>query len=352
MTHGHKIYKIAAIFPVSMEYCGRILEDAIRYVQESEHLSLLELIFSDENPPSFDGELGFDAAILHVRSTDTWVSSLSGWGIPLINTSCDWPYEEIPSVFYESSDLINMAVKHLAAFTDGDLIYLCFGNEEHNPQLNTARLFVSAVQNRGRYSRYECLGENHPNSWVLNNSILMPEIESKIRDIIRSITPTAGILCHNDHLAYHVCRLAREMGLSIPSDLAVMGQRDYRIARCSKPAISSLPMGKGVGYRAIELLDRKLTKGEEIRPRNVVRIHPVEWRESTGGGDASISFIRKACEIIHRRARTGITAGEVARMVSVNPDLLRNHFLRIFGETPAELIRTEKTFRNIGGMRI
>jgi DNA-binding LacI/PurR family transcriptional regulator len=91
----------------------------------------------------------------------------------------------------------------------------------------------------------------------------------------------------DDHAAMRVIRVARNRGLRIPEDLAVVGMNDIEPASFSHPSISSvsLPFYEA-GRSAIDVLVRLATRSYE----SVIRVtlaHHLIVRESSGGSAVS-----------------------------------------------------------------
>ncbi|MFO1466257.1 MAG: LacI family DNA-binding transcriptional regulator [Steroidobacteraceae bacterium] len=109
-------------------------------------------------------------------------------------------------------------------------------------------------------------------------------IESGIAGAARLLAqdpqPTA-IFCFNDEMAIGVLDYARRTGLTVPSDLSVVGFDDIRFARYLSPALTTIsqPM-LDIGRETVRLL-LGILQGKLAKPVSVTLPHKLEIRAST-----------------------------------------------------------------------
>ena len=73
--------------------------------------------------------------------------------------------------------------------------------------------------------------------------------------LLQSSSPPEAIFAANDVTAIGVLQVARELGLSVPKDLAVMGCDDFSIASLISPALTTIHMpAYEIGQKAAELM--------------------------------------------------------------------------------------------------
>jgi DNA-binding LacI/PurR family transcriptional regulator len=93
--------------------------------------------------------------------------------------------------------------------------------------------------------------------------------------------PSTAVFCYNDMTAIGLMHAAREAGLSLPEDLAIVGFDDIAFARFAYPALTTIaqPVAE-LGQKAVEMvlalladdsLDRERITDRLIRGRLVVR---------------------------------------------------------------------------------
>jgi LacI family transcriptional regulator len=100
------------------------------------------------------------------------------------------------------------------------------------------------------------------------------------RELMRLASPPSAIFCANDLMALGAYEALRELGLSIPGDVAVMGYDDREIARHLHPPLSTvlLPHYEMASIAAEWLFD--LADGAETRPRQIKVECPIVKRGS------------------------------------------------------------------------
>jgi DNA-binding LacI/PurR family transcriptional regulator len=81
--------------------------------------------------------------------------------------------------------------------------------------------------------------------------------------------PPTAIFCYNDMTAIGLFRAAREMGLSIPQDLAVVGFDDIPFASYVHPALTTiaqptLDMGRQAMQMMLALTANGATRGADV----------------------------------------------------------------------------------------
>lgn len=94
--------------------------------------------------------------------------------------------------------------------------------------------------------------------------------------------PGCAVFAANDEMAAGVVAAATAAGVSVPRELAVVGFDDTRIARMTRPALTTVrvPMAQ-MGATAIELLCRRIL--DPAQPRTRVSLQPeLVIRESSG----------------------------------------------------------------------
>ena len=125
-----------------------------------------------------------------------------------------------------------------------------------------------------------------------------------IANRLKGIPKPCGLLCANDQIAQRVMRVAFNLGLKLPQDLAIVGiDNNEFICENTKPTLSSvLPDFQKGGYLAAELLDRAIRNPKA----NAVtrRYGPLELvrRNSTRRFATDDALVNRALELIAEHA--------------------------------------------------
>jgi LacI family transcriptional regulator len=177
----------------------------------------------------------------------------------------------------------------------------------------------------------------------------------RLEAILRSLPKPSAIWCGSDYLGLRVCELAAELGIEVPTELAVLGIGDFPPAANAPLPLSSMPLpGEQIGYRAVELLHGRLTHQRAIPTHTRVEPPPVVERESTRGRGRG-GPLERALSFIAAHCCEGVTTKEVAAAAGFSPQALHSQFLKHLGHAPGEEIRRARNAvakRLLGDSRI
>ncbi len=102
--------------------------------------------------------------------------------------------------------------------------------------------------------------------------------------------PPTAVFCYNDLTAIGLLRAAREAGVGIPADLAVVGFDDIPMAAYTWPSLTTVAQPKfDLGRRAVEMAVALIQEGPE-HARDVVLQGWLIVRESCGAGQRLAAF--------------------------------------------------------------
>lgn len=94
--------------------------------------------------------------------------------------------------------------------------------------------------------------------------------------------PTA-VFCANDLMAVGALEAVAELGLTVPSDVSIMGYDDQELSRYTHPPLTTLVLPNyEMGRRAAELLIDLALHGKTIRPMTIKIDGPLVERQSVG----------------------------------------------------------------------
>ena len=91
-----------------------------------------------------------------------------------------------------------------------------------------------------------------------------------------------GVITHDDLMAVGACEAARELGLSIPQDLAVIGHDDHPVAQKHDPPLTTMRTSEVEYGRAAAELVLDLVRGERVGAQEVQVPYELIVRESCG----------------------------------------------------------------------
>jgi len=163
----------------------------------------------------------------------------------------------------------------------------------------------------------------------------------QIAEWLKSLPLPAGIMAAHDLRGRQVLDAARQAGLVVPEELAVIGVNNEQV-RCelAVPPLSSVATDTfRTGYLAAEELARRM-RGE-LGIRDEVLVEPVKivTRRSTDSLVIKDQAVSLALAIIRREACNGIKVEDVARQAATTRARLEHGFRFFLGRSPQAEIR-------------
>jgi LacI family transcriptional regulator len=155
---------------------------------------------------------------------------------------------------------------------------------------------------------------------------------------IQSLPRPVGILATYDIRGRQILDTCRELGISVPEEIAVIGvDNDELICDFSSPSLTSVqPDSVRTGYEAAALLDR-LMQGEKVDQREWL-IEPlgVVTRGSTDVLAIEDSDVTTVLRYIREHAREPMRVEELLSLTSLSRRQLEARFKKWLGRTPHE----------------
>ncbi|HSJ04945.1 MAG TPA: substrate-binding domain-containing protein, partial [Verrucomicrobium sp.] len=214
------------------------------------------------------------------------------------------------SADYESAG--RLGAKHL--LTLGQPHFAFYQRGVGPDVLAIRRGFVDTLHAAGHsVTVLDFLGD-HPNLDALTR---VPRAERRewLARRIRALPKPLAIMAEDDRFAIEVMHAVRGMGLRIPTDVAILGSDDNRLALGASPvSISSVDTNlRGVGYAAAGVL-AGLIQGKE-KPAQTIHIpsRRVLARESTATYAGSHEGVSEALRFVRQHFREPLQASRVAR---------------------------------------
>jgi len=113
---------------------------------------------------------------------------------------------------------------------------------------------------------------------------MAPEIGFKpVQGLLERTRDFSAIFCFNDIAAIGAIRALKDVGLSVPGDVSVVGFDDIQSAAYSTPSLTTVrqPLFE-MGQRGAQILLERITNKEKEFPAEIVVAPELVVRESTG----------------------------------------------------------------------
>ncbi|MES2460305.1 MAG: LacI family DNA-binding transcriptional regulator [Armatimonadota bacterium] len=215
-----------------------------------------------------------DGVILVAPLTDTdIVSALAGIELPIVAISAAPEHTPagVASVDVDNPLGIKLAVQHLWSLGHRRIAHL------------TGDANVASVRLRRDAFREEMMGHGAvlPDAFIVPGTYDGLAVEKSLRTLLSLPEPPSAIIAGNDNIAIAIMETARELGISVPQQLSVVGFDDISAASQVTPKLTTLrqPL-QDIGESAADLLMAQLNN--EQRETNLVLLPPeLIVREST-----------------------------------------------------------------------
>lgn len=117
--------------------------------------------------------------------------------------------------------------------------------------------------------------------WIKYGDFFHYDGEALANELLQLPTPPTAIFCMNDSIGIGCVNAIKKKGLSVPSDIAVIGFDNTYEATMSTPALTTVHQPKyDLGYTAMNLLIHNMVHSEK-KYDNVMLKHELVEREST-----------------------------------------------------------------------
>ena len=166
------------------------------------------------------------------------------------------------------------------------------------------------------------------------------QYERMLKQWIKKLPPQTGIVTAYDPQAIRVLNICNKLGIHVPEQIAVLGiDNDEHLCNMTTPTLSSLDRNaECVGYKAAELLDRKMNRKKLPRRPIVVPPKGVVVRRSTEVMALDDPDISEALRYIADYATQGIGLSEVAEHVGLSRSTLCRRFQCLLKRSPKDEI--------------
>jgi LacI family transcriptional regulator len=340
-TAGNKTTpRVALLIESSRSYGRELLMGIAKYVRIHGPWSIeFEEGDPGENFPKWFGRWKWDGIIARV-STPVMAEVIRRTGVPVVDLSGSLPEARFPRIRSDEDAVGRMAAEHLiergfknfafCGFNGTD--WSDFRRDSFERRVSEAGFTCQAFENPGpmqsfSISDYEEHGERH---------------ERDLMAWLQALPKPCGLMACNDARGRQVLNCCREMHVSVPDEVAVIGvDKDEMFCELSDLPLSSVILNtQQIGFEAAALLARFM-QGElsdstsiEVKPLGVIA------RQSTDVLAIDDRHIAAALKHIREQACTGLDVESILKVVPLSRSVLERRFAQILGTSPkAEILR-------------
>ncbi|WP_428937557.1 substrate-binding domain-containing protein [Fontivita pretiosa] len=168
---------------------------------------------------------------------------------------------------------------------------------------------------------------------------------SAMSNWLLSLPKPLALFAANDLWGFELVQAARDAGLHVPDDVAVLGvDNEELLCEMAHPPLSSIRIAaEQIGRAAVMLLDRMLLEGLTNLPASSLppRIPPIEvvTRQSTDVLAVEDPNVAEAIRYIRAHAVEGLSVKQMLDALPVNRRTLERRFISVLGHSPLDEIR-------------
>ncbi len=192
-------------------------------------------------------------------------------GMAIVNLGAGLPGSMVDSVSIDDRAGASDAVAYLLRSRGGDVAMI---NGVSSAPVTAARLagYMDAHEQADRLVRSDL---------IVMADFTIAGGRAGMRHLLSLADPPAAVFCANDLIAIGALGAARERGLRLPEDIAIMGYDDIELASLVTPTLTTVRDDtRALGTAAGELLLSRMT-GDRTRPgRHIAMKHTLTIRES------------------------------------------------------------------------
>jgi LacI family transcriptional regulator len=314
MKHHHEVF-------------GGIQEFARERGWESELCPFAPELIDAKKRRKYDGVIG--------RVTPQMEADAKKAKISLVNVWMSSPATGVPSVGPDDVVAGRMAAEHLLSRGFRKFGYVGFRRTSVSRTLD--RAFRDVLRGAGSNSYSRILNStsfcDSPRAW--------DTFQREIRAWTAGLEAPIGVLAATDKLARYVIDAARDRGLEVPKDMAVVGIGNEEVVCMNpEPSITSIELGfHKVGERAAELLGDLMAR-TSIAEKHIA-LPPVSLipRRSTDAYDVADGDVAQALRFMADNCHRPIKVRDVIAQASLSWRSMERRFNEVRGGTIAGEIR-------------
>jgi len=298
------------------------------------------IIWPDSSQKSlmFLKERGCKGAFVSIQTT-TKAQELLKIGIPVIGVATIQDMLNLPFISANAKEVAEMAGEYLLKKKFRNFAF--FGLTQAKWSAERMEYFCQYLAKRGynvnAFKEKQVLMTNDPTPFTkLWIKTALNTGQEKVIEWLKQLPKPVAILASTDIFACHLINVAKEISISIPDELAILGvNNDNAICNICDPPLSSIAFNfKKAGYNATKLL-AKMISGHETMRGQCIEIQPthVETRGSTDIYAIDDTAIVDAMKYIRQNGHTPLQVDAIANHVCMSKRLLQLKFHNLIGKS-------------------
>jgi len=330
--------RVALLIESSRAFGRGLLFGVAQYVREHGPWSIFlqERSLADLSPAWLRNWEG-DGVIARVENRPM-AEAIRRLGLPAVDLRCLLPDLELPSVRPDDEGIARLASEHLLERGFRHFAFCGFNGADYSDARR--QRFARRVAEAG----FHCSVFEDPQAPRRAGTLEYEEhglkYEDRVARWLNQLPKPVGLMACNDIRGQQVLNACRDVGLTVPDEVAVIGvDNDEMLCELSDPPLSSVaPNSKRIGYEAGALLARMMAGRKP--PIEPVSVEPegVVTRRSTEVLAIEDRHIANVVRFIREHACEGIDVSDLLKAAPLSRSALERRFARTLGRSPKEEI--------------
>jgi len=231
----------------------------------------------EESAPRFQNSQTDGVLLIVPAIGSEMVPALRRLNVPIVVVSSPTAVEGVSFVDVDNIYGARLAAEHLLALGHKRIAHL-MGEQMQHSVLERRDTFVQALKSGG---------VTIPPGYLVGNSFAAAQVEEAAHKLLSLPEPPTAVFCSNDDLAFELIRVAKQRGMSVPTQLSVIGFDDTPVAQQSYPKLTTVqqPLYE-IGRKATQLLLARI-EDENIADERHLFAPALLVRETTAPPKAS-----------------------------------------------------------------
>jgi len=283
----------------------------------------------------FTGELAQPDGLIVRAETPEESKAFSAMGIPVVDVACAYPGTGLMEAYNDDEETGQRGAAYLQSLGFQSFAY---GGIEGTlwARRRSHGFFDSLNKDFSLVTQFE-----RPLYWWRDPSLDRTDLKQWLQSLPR---PTA-LFAANDIVGLRIIEICKEIGISVPSDVSVLGVDDEDLlCELADPSLSSIRLDcEGIGRAAAELLDGALSRdADTIAPQKAeIRLPPMDIveRESTRTLIHGDPLIVRSVTWLRSNARKKVDVGDLVATLPASRRTVEKRIKAALGCSPRQLLQ-------------
>ncbi len=333
--------KIAVLIENTSEYGRRLVDGVAAYARMAKGWRLVWINPGEKfSRKSLEGCSG----VIARTANDAIARRLVSTGLPVVDVFCQNEYPGFFRVNSNHEKIGRLAAEHFMSKRHTQFAFVGFRNVAFSNSRRTS--FEKTLGAHGYKAASLTISLNRDQRVFFNTDINPVADRQKLREWLKRLPRPTALFAVNDLLALTISRIAADIGMNIPRDLAVLGVDDDRLmcAFAETPISSIDPNAYGIGFAAARSLEAMIRRPPKKRTHPILHITPngIVERASTERHAVKPDWLADALGYIDSELGRPLSTADLVKFTGLSHVTISKTFRHELGMSPLRYITEVK----------